>query len=138
MAKEDVKVHYLAVVTAAAAAFVASAVWYVGWGSELAKLSAAYAEAQAPSAWILLAEFARSLVVAYVLARFASLLGIADRKSALRFGIWIWVFPAAILSGSVLHEDYPLILAAIHAGDWLLKLLVMSLVIGVWAGRRRT
>ncbi|MGH9812195.1 MAG: DUF1761 domain-containing protein [Candidatus Acidiferrales bacterium] len=137
MAKENVKVHYWAVVAATAAAFVASAVWYVGWGSELAKLSAAYAEAQAPPGWTLLAELARTLVVAYVLARFASLLGIGDSKSALRFGIWIWVFPAAILSGSVLHEDYPWRLAAIHAGDWLLKLLVMSLVIGVWAGKRK-
>ena len=136
MDNEGVRVRYWAVVAAAAAAFMASAAWYIGWGSELAKLSPAYAEAQAPSAWILVAEFARSLVVAYVLARFASLLGIGDRKSALRFGIWIWVFPAAILSGSVLHEGYPWGLAAIHAGDWLLKLLVMSLVIGVWAGKR--
>ena len=37
-----------------------------------------------------------------------------------------------ILLGSVVHEDVPLMLAAIHAGDWLVKLLLMTVILGVW------
>ena len=131
------KVNYFAVVAAAVAAFIVSAAWYIGFGNELAKLSAVYADRQAPPAWTMLAEFGRSLIIAYLLARFALLLGVDSWKGALRLGVWIWVFPAAILVGSVLHENYPWMLASIHAGDWLIKLLVMSLIIGVWAGRNK-
>jgi hypothetical protein len=129
-------INYLAVVVAAVAAFVVSAAWYIGFGSELAKLSAAYADSQSLSTWKMLAEFVRSLIVAYMLARFALLLGVSNWKGALRLGAWIWVFPAVILAGSVLHENVPWMLAAIHAGDWLVKLLVMSVIIGVWAGKK--
>lgn len=137
MNNESLKINYWAVIVAAIVAFIVSAVWYIGFGNELAKLSATYATAQAPQAWEIVAEFARSLVVAYVLARFVSLLGIINWKGALRFGAWIWVFPAAILSGSVLHEHYPWMLAAIHAGDWLIKLLLISFIIGVWRARQK-
>jgi hypothetical protein len=37
-----------------------------------------------------------------------------------------------ILLGSVVHENVPLMLAAIHAGDWLVKPLLMAVIIGVW------
>lgn len=37
-----------------------------------------------------------------------------------------------ILSGSVLREKVPSKLAAIHAGDWLVKLLATALVVGLW------
>ena len=29
-------------------------------------------------------------------------------------------------------EDVPVTLAAIHAGDWLLHLVIMSVIIGLW------
>ncbi len=50
----------------------------------------------------------------------------------MRLGALVWVFPAMILLGSVVHENVPLMLAAIHAGDWLVKLLLMAVIIGVW------
>jgi hypothetical protein len=31
-----------------------------------------------------------------------------------------------------MYEKVPLALAAIHAGDWLIKLLVMAALIGLW------
>jgi hypothetical protein len=48
----------------------------------------------------------------------------------LRLGALVWMFPASILLGSVIHENVPLALAAIHAGDWLVKLLLMSVILG--------
>jgi hypothetical protein len=49
-----------------------------------------------------------------------------------RLGALVWVLPAMILLGSVVHEHVPLMLAAIHAGDWLVKVLLMAVIIGVW------
>jgi hypothetical protein len=42
----------------------------------------------------------------------------------------VWIFPASILLGSVVHENVPLALAAIHAGDWLAKLVLKSVILG--------
>jgi len=39
-------------------------------------------------------------------------------------------FPAVLLTGSVVHEKVPWQQTAIHAGDWLITLLVVSLVVG--------
>jgi hypothetical protein len=32
----------------------------------------------------------------------------------------------------VLHEGVPWRLAALHAGDWLLKLVAIALIVGLW------
>src|SRR5215207_4567441 len=55
-----------------------------------------------------------------------------DWKGAVRLGALVWVFPAMIPLYSVVHENMPLMLAAIHAGEWLVKLLLMAVIIGVW------
>jgi hypothetical protein len=37
-----------------------------------------------------------------------------------------------ILLGSVIHENVPWKLAAIHTGDWLVKLLLMAVILSLW------
>jgi hypothetical protein len=37
-----------------------------------------------------------------------------------------------LLAGSVVHENVPSTLAAIHAGDWLAKLLIIPVIVSVW------
>jgi hypothetical protein len=39
---------------------------------------------------------------------------------------------ATILLGSVVHKNVPLMLAAIHAGDRLAKLLLIAVIVSVW------
>jgi hypothetical protein len=127
------EINYLAVVVATVAAFVVSSVWYGLLGSQLARLSDAYADSGRPPVWIMLVEFARSLVVACVLAVLAGLVGFAGLGGALRLGAVLWIgFPAVLLVGSVIHENVPWKLAAIHAGDWLVKLVVIAVIVGVW------
>jgi len=130
-------VNYLAVVTAAVVAFVASAVWYMLFGSAMMRLRGtspgAAAEMRNVPAWKKLAEVLRSIVVAYVLARFVVLLSVVGWLSAVRLGLWVWLgFPAILLSGSVMWENVPPKLAAIHAGDWLVKLLLITVILVVW------
>jgi hypothetical protein len=66
-----------------------------------------------------------------VLAYFVSMLNISNWKQAIQLGIIIWIgFPVILLSGSVLHENVHVGVAAIHAGDWLIKLIVAILILG--------
>jgi hypothetical protein len=96
-------------------------------------LSEAYAETARPPAWKIFAELVRSLVVALVLGGLASLLEITDWTGGVRLGLALWTgFPLVLLTGSVIHENVPPKLAAIHAGDWLLKLIILSVIFSVW------
>jgi hypothetical protein len=129
-----IDVNYWAVVVATVVAFVVSSVWYVVFGGLRAKLLGAdTAEMTRPVPWKMLVEILRSLVVVAVFAGFAAKLGITALPGALLLAGSLWIaFPTVILSGSVLWENVPMKLAAIHVGDWLVKLLVIAVVIGLW------
>ncbi|HEU5384219.1 MAG TPA: DUF1761 domain-containing protein [Ktedonobacteraceae bacterium] len=56
-----------------------------------------------------------------------------DWLGAVLIGILLWVGLSAMqLISSMVWEKVPLKLAAIHAGDWLLKLIIISALVGVW------
>ncbi|HWO90516.1 MAG TPA: DUF1761 domain-containing protein [Methylomirabilota bacterium] len=75
----------------------------------------------------------KSLVVAVVVAGLVSLLGITEWTGALKLGFALWVaFPVVLLIGSVTQENVPWKLGAIHAGDWLAKLLIISVIVTLW------
>jgi hypothetical protein len=134
-----VHVTYLPVLVAAVVVFVLGWLWYSPllffkpW-MRLRGLDpvAAMAGAKVPAGKLLI-ELARCLVLAYVIARFVALLGITSWIGALHFGLFLWIgFPVILLAGSVLWDNTPLGVAAIHAGDWLVKLLVIPVIAGVW------
>lgn len=129
--------NYLAIAATTVAAFVASSLWYVVFGKQRMKLlgndPGATADMRKVQPWKILGEIVRSFVVAYVLARFVVRLGIVDWKGAVLLGLSLWVgFPLMILVGSVVWDRRPWKLAAIHAGDWLVKLLLMAIMLAVW------
>ena len=129
-----IHLNYLAVVVAAVAVFVFAAVYYIAFSRERAKLSAAAAAAGSrPRAWLMALELVKSLVVAAVVAGLVSLLGITEWTGALKLGFALWVaFPVVLLIGSVTQENVPWKLGAIHAGDWLAKLLIISIIVTLW------
>ncbi len=133
-----VAVNYRAVVVAAVVAFVVGALWYSpllfgkAYGELLGVRPGAVA-AMSPPVGELLGEGVRNLVVAFVLAQFVVRLGVADWKGAVQFGLWVWIgFQAMLLIGAVLHEKMPVKLYAIHAGDALVKTILMAVILGVW------
>ncbi len=45
----------------------------------------------------------------------------------------LWIgFPVILLTGSVLWENVLWKVAAIHAGDWLVKMLVIPIIVSAW------
>ena len=128
-------INYLAVPAATVTAFVVSSAWYMAFAGVWARLSTAGAATagERPAPWKMGVEFLRTLVVVGVFAGLAAAIGVTGLPGALGLAVVAWLgFPLIILSGSVLHEHTPVRLAALHAGDWLVKLLAIAAVIGVW------
>lgn len=73
-------------------------------------------------------------VVAVVVAALAGGLDLSGLGQAMVLALGLWVaFTAVLLAGSVFHERVPPLLAAIHSGDWLLKLMAVTSIVTVWA-----
>lgn len=126
--------NYLAIGAAAVAVFVVSSAWYAVFGGQLAALHDAYAESRRSAAATVVVELVRNLVLAAVVAWLAEAIGIEGWVGVVGFALLLWVgFPVVLLAGSVFHENVPWKLAAIHAGDWLLKIVIISIIVVVWA-----
>jgi hypothetical protein len=129
-------INLVAVVVAALAAFVMSTVWYIAFAKQRRKLSgaAAAADMKRPQPLKMAGELIRSFLLAYVLAYLLVHTGVAGMTGAARLGLVLWVgFPFVLLTGSIMWEDVPWKLATIHAGDWLVKMVLMTVILGAWA-----
>lgn len=127
------EINWLAVVTAAMVVFVVSFVYYTVFGAARASVSEAGADAARPPAWKIFIEILRSVVGGAVIAGLISLLGITDVAGAVQLGLVLWIaFPVILLMGSVMWENVAPKLAVIHAGDWLLKLLIIPIILTLW------
>ncbi len=126
--------NWLGVAFAAVVVLVVSTIYYIVFTSQLKRLSAAYADASgSPAPWRVLVELARSFVVGAVVAGLVSLIGVTDLAGAIQLGLALWIgFPVVLLTGSVIWEKVPPQLAAIHSGDWLLKLLIITVIVTLW------
>jgi hypothetical protein len=128
-----IQLNLLAIAVAAVAVFVFAGVYYSVLASRGAKYSAAWAESSRTPPWLIVVELLKALVVASVIAGLVSLLGVDNPIHAVLLGLVLWItFPVVLLIGSVTHEKVPWPLAAIHAGDWLVKLLVIAVIVSLW------
>ena len=119
------------VAVATGSAVVASGAWYAAFADTLARYDPAYAAGAGTPAWVLPVELARSGAVATAVAVLVDRMETRGPGAALRLGLGLWAaFPVVLLTGSVVHEQVPVPQAAIHAGGWLVKLLLVSTVVG--------
>ncbi len=129
------EVNYLAIIVAAVAAFVASFAWYMILGRQLATVSAAFAQSQGQNRqpWKMLFVLGEHLVIALIIAYLVTRMGITSLAAALLLGFLLWLGLSAMQwVSSIVYEKEPVKKAAIHAGDWLLKLILISLIVGIW------
>lgn len=121
-----------AVLVAAVVAFVLSGVWYTAFGAQLAAVRGGTADASMPP-WRIGIELVRSLVLAAVLAGVSSRADVGGAAGALLLGLVLWLaFPLVLWTGAIIHEGTPWRLAAIHGGDWLVKLLAVAVIVTIW------
>jgi Protein of unknown function (DUF1761) len=126
-------INVWAVLVAVLVVFVVSSVWYTVFGATRAATSGAPAASERPAPWKIAAELARSATVAAVVAGLADKAGADDWVTGVALAAALWLaFPFVLLTGSIMWESVSWRLAAVHAGDWLLKLVAISVIVSVW------
>jgi hypothetical protein len=128
------ELNWLAIVVAAIAVLIVSTVYYIGFAARMVELRQGNEDAGGTQPWKVGVELVRSLVLSTVVAGLAALLDVADIGGAVQLGLALWIgFPITLLVGSVIWENVNPALATIHAGDWLLKLLIISVIVTLWS-----
>jgi hypothetical protein len=122
----------LGITGAAVAAFVLSSVYYsVVSPLEVRLLGDRALDRGSVVPWKVAAELLRTALVAGAFAWVADRAGLLDLPGALALAAVLWLgFPFVLLTGSFVWEKVPAVTAAMHAGDWLLKLLLIGAVLG--------
>lgn len=126
-----------AIVVAAVVAFAFSLVWYspLLFGGVWEQAQGAEATAMPP--WKFFVAPLRELVTAAFLAWLIGRMGIRRWQEAAIVGLVLWLaFYVVQLSGAVIFDGMSPWLGAVHAGDWLGKMLIMSIVLSLWPRRR--
>jgi hypothetical protein len=123
---------WIAVLTGTVLAFVLGAGYYAVLGNQLT--AAREGESVVPtSLWFVPVELVRCLLLAAAVVGLAAAADATTWWGGLLLGLVLWVgFPLVLWVGAVVHERTPVRLAAIHGGDWLLKLLVLGTLAGIW------
>lgn len=117
--------NWLAIAVCVVSVFVVSSVYYSVAGHEAG-------DGSRPAPWQILVELGRSALVTIVIAALVDRLDLGFGGALLLGGALWMAFPFVLLSGSVMWDKVAVRVAATHAGDWLLKLLLITAVIGVW------
>ena len=124
-------VNLIAIVVASAVTFVLGGFYYTILAKQLASVSENAGGSMKP--WQLAAEILRCIILATVVACLASMIGTDGWQDGLGLGLLLWLgFPLVLWIGAIVHERTPLKLAAIHGGDWLIKLPVIAVIVSVW------
>jgi len=123
----------LGIAVAAIAAFICSSVYYAAATPiERRIVGAAALDRGRPETWKVLLEVLRTAVLAAAFAWIADRGGVLDIAGSVVLALIMWVgFPLVLLTGSVLWERVHPVTAAMHAGDWLIKLLLIAVILGL-------
>ena len=79
----------------------------------------------------------REIIASFVLAHLIVLIGLTKWKVTTRLMLLLWVaFHAVGMAGAVLWDNMQWQLGAVHAGDWLMKMLYMGVVLSIWLNKK--
>ena len=129
---KTMKINFWSVLLVTLVAFIISSIWYMIFGKLLMQLHGEdpLTAQQNISSSTMLLELARTFILAIVLAYFVNTLQINKWRAAVKLTVILWIgFPFVLLTGSILHENFPWRIAIIHAGDWFIKPLAMILIL---------
>ncbi len=117
----------VAILIATPAAFIVSAAYY----GASPQPTAPQATPQRPVAATIIVELARNLIVAALVAGILSTADWSGLADGVLLGLALWAVPVVLLAGAVFHEGAPTRRAALHAIDWLIKLLIVGAIVGL-------
>ena len=119
----------ISILISAITLLVIGAAYYTIFGNELAKYRVAISDQEFTTINALI-ELLRCIILSFVLVKLVSMLGITTWRKALSLSILLWVgFPFVLWLGAVNHEKTPIMFAVIHLGDWLIKLILVTIIL---------
>jgi hypothetical protein len=133
-----VHINYLAIAVATILLFIISAVYYIVLNKKVMALRGIKPNKKGEfensmTSDKVIVELLRTYILGLIIAYAIHYLLINNIIEAIYLAFWLWIgFPVILLVGSVIHEGYRKKLAAIHAGDWLVKLLIFTVILTVW------
>ena len=133
------KINYIAAVVTGVAAFVLSLLWYSPFLFGNIWLALRNAPVHPLPGWTFLLAPLREIISAFLLTHLIVRLGVNNWKNALGLGFVLWFsFYFVQLTGAVMWDNLPWQLGLVHSGDWLMKMLFMSLLLNAWHGGKQS
>ncbi|MCB0511610.1 MAG: DUF1761 domain-containing protein [Bacteroidetes bacterium] len=137
MTEKTIKMNYWAVLATGIMAFILSIIWY----SPLifGKIWEQYRNAPNPALpqWTMIFAPLRELIATFVLGILIIRINITDWKNAMKLMFILWLaFHAVGMAGAILWDNMQWKLGAVHAGDWLMKMLFIGIVLTIWFNRK--
>jgi hypothetical protein len=138
MTTTKIKLNFIAILVTGITAFMLSILWY----SPLmfGKIWELYRHPPNPSIpqWTMLFAPLREIIAAYVIALLIARLEIKDWKATASLMLLLWLaFQAIGMAGAILWDNMQWQLGAVHAGDWLMKMLFMGITLTLWKNKNR-
>ena len=130
------KINWMAVIVTGLVAFGLSTVWYSPW--LFGNVWAQYRDTSITTVptWKFFIAPLREIITAAVLAFLVVRIKPQNWRSALILGLVLWLgFYVVQLTGAVIWDNRPWQLSAVHAGDWFMKMLFMTVVLSAWHRR---
>jgi len=136
MNPKSISINYLAVIVTGIIAFVLSLIWYSPLVFGKIWMEYRNVPDQSAPSWTMIFAPLRELIASYVIAILITHLKIIDWKKAVGFILLLWLaFHAVGMAGAILWDNMPWQLGLVHAGDWLMKMLFMAVVLCLWHKR---
>jgi hypothetical protein len=131
--ERKMKLNYWAVATTGILAFLLSMCWYspVLFGNIWLRYR--HAPNAAIPQWTMAFAPLRELIASFALAKLIVLLQLADWKKTTNLMLLLWLaFHAVGMAGAILWDNMQWQLGAVHAGDWLMKMIFMGMALTAW------
>src|SRR3989344_3042591 len=130
----EVSINWLAVLIAAVVNMIVGSLWYGpifgrAWKRMMGLTDESMKSMRLSAMQAMAGGFITAIVMAYVLAHFVAVNGVADMSGALELAFWIWLgFMATVTAGSFLWENKPFKLFVLNAAEQLVALVLMAMV----------
>ncbi len=128
--------NYWTIIATGLIAFVLSGIWYSPM--VFGEIWETYRNPPNPEIprWTMVFAPLRELIVVYVLAKLILILNLVQWKHTLKLVLLLWIsFHAVGMIGAILWDNMQWQLGAVHAGDWLMKMIFMGIVLTKWLKR---
>lgn len=137
MNTSSMKINYVAVLITGIVAFILSGIWYSP--AVFGPIWMKYRTIAPPDfpEWTMAFAPLRELIASYVIALLIVRISITSVRSSINFILLLWLaFHAVGMAGAILWDHVAWQLGAVHAGDWLMKMIFMTVVLTLWHNKK--